>query len=48
MPTAQIAEEIGKANSAVIMKAYTLKLSLRVKRNYGRSYIPGPADNVNR
>ena len=48
MPTAQIAEEIGKANSAVIMKAYTLKLSLRVKRSYGRSYIPGPADNVNR
>ena len=44
MPTAQIAQEIGKANSAIIMKAYTLQLSLRVKRSEGRSHDSGASD----
>ena len=49
IPTAQIAHEIGKANSAIIMKAYSLQLSLRVKRGEGRSHEPGAAEkNINR
>ena len=49
IPTAQIAQDIGKANSAIIMKAYSLQLSLRVKRSEGRSYDPAAVDkNLNR
>lgn len=45
MPTSQIANEMERANSAVIMKAYELKLSLKVKPTEGRSqtFDPGPA-----
>jgi hypothetical protein len=45
IPTAQIASEIGRPTSGVIMKAFELKLSLKLKPNQARSPAndPGPA-----
>jgi hypothetical protein len=45
VPTAQIAKEIGRPVSGVVMKAYDLKLSLRVNASDvpAPSYDPGAA-----
>ena len=42
-PTAKIAADLGRSIGAVIVKAYELKLSLRVKRGETRARDPGPA-----
>jgi hypothetical protein len=48
LPTAQIAEELGRGISATVMKAHELRLSLRMKPKKGsradiHSVEPGPA-----
>ena len=42
-PTARIAADLGRSIGAIIVKAFELKLSLRVKRDENRTRDPGPA-----
>ena len=42
-PTARIAADLGRSIGAIIVKAFELKLSLRIKRDENRTRDPDPA-----